>query len=242
MKSYRLKPALWAKNRNKLIVNQVLMWGSGVLVGILISFLQHPPRNLIDVVAWLITFGFFLVVYGTAAVIFTVIKVKKARQRYETFELCVDEGFISRRQFKMPEIRIAREEVTRVQEVQGKGFMVRTADPVNLLWIPDELIGYEDVTKALLQWGPVEAPRSSMPLMFNPRAGVAISVIGMLAMFLMHNPIVVTVVAVPYVAFMLYAAIYALRSPNRSDSGIKIVSTTAIATIFIVMRVMTVWR
>ncbi len=242
MNSYRLKPALWAKNRNKLIVNQALVWGSGVLVGILISYLQQPPQSVTDVAAWLITFGIFAVLYGSVAVFFTVMNVKKARKRYESFELFLAEDLITRKQFNMPEIRIRREEVTRVQEVQEKGFIVRTGDPVNLLWVPDELIGYEDVTRTLLQWAPAEAPRTSMPLMFNTRASVVISMIGMLAIFLLRNAVVVTFVALPYVGFMLYAAIYGLRSPNRSDSGLKIVSTTAIATVFIVMRVMTVWR
>ncbi len=242
MSIYTLHPEQWISNRNKLIANQAMIWGGGIGLGVLVGVIQNRPQSRADLTVAALSFLFVLLMYGTAGIIFTTFKMKTARQGYYSYELTVGEDFLSRKQWKMPEIRIRRDEITRVQAVQGKGLMVKTADPVNTLWVPSELAGFSDVTKMLMEWAPSEEPRTSMPLLYNIRAGITITMLGGLAMFSVHNPLFVTLVAVPYLGLLLYAALFALRSPNSADSGLKVLTTTAVATIFIVVRVMAVWQ
>lgn len=71
------------------------------------------------------------------------------------------DDYITRRQIRIPEIRIHREEVTAIREIDT-GLLIFTADKFRSLFIPVEVEGhgYEEVKAALSAWTPVQLKSS----------------------------------------------------------------------------------
>ncbi len=239
MRLYKLNPTLWPKNRNRIVQLQSTMWGSGLLVGMFIAWI---PRRNEPIELFLRFFPPYFVVFLAVVTFLTWRKITKARRRYESFELKIGELGVTRKQTEMVELTLTRAEVVSVQEVKGKGFMVKSADPMKFIWIPDELIGYAEVTTLLSTWAPAEAARTSMPFMFNGNAGVVIAVAAMLGMYLVQNPYIVTAVATVFIGFLIYGALYRLRSPNVAASARRSVWTAVLAIVLVLMRALAVWR
>jgi hypothetical protein len=77
------------------------------------------------------------------------------RARWTSFEIALGEDAIAREIAGFPPVRIARAEVTAVEEIPA-GLAVRDARGRGLV-VPRELEGYEGVRTALAAWRPISS-------------------------------------------------------------------------------------
>lgn len=241
MKLYKLNPNLWPKNRDKVLRINLLSYGAGGFAGVFMvnpSLFRHP--SLLPMV--LGSMLPFLVVITAVVGYMTYRKLQQSKKRYDSFELRMDDERIERHQFSMPSLSLQRSEIVGVQAVVGKGFMVKTADHVKFLYIPDELIGYEDVCNVLKSWAPEEGSTDKMPWLFRPALGVFVTVGSLLAIYLLANRVAVTSIAVTFVGFLVYVALYTIRSPHSTPQAKRALWSFAWCTLLVVWRVMVVWR
>ncbi len=240
-KIYKLNPNLWPKNRNKIIRVNATIWAGSLLGGVLIA----NPRLLskpVEAGHVAVVMMPFLVLVSVVFAFSMMRKIKQARLRYDSYELRLDEDRIERYQATMPSLALQRSEVIGVQAVEGKGFMVKTADHMRFLYIPDELIGYESVCGWLSGWAPQEMSTGLMPFMFRPYVGMVITVGSIMTIYLGANRYLVTVTATLFVAFMVYTALYTLRSPHSTPQAQRAIWTFALCTVVVVFKVLAVWR
>ena len=241
MKLYKLNPNLWPKNRDKVLRINLLSYVVGGFAGVFMvnpSLFRHPSLLPMVLGAMLP----FLVVITAVFGYMTFRKLKQSKKRYDSFELRMDDERIERHQFSMPSLSLQRSEIVGVQAVVGKGFMVKTADHVKFLYIPDELIGYEDVCSVLKSWAPEEGSTDKMPWLFRPSLGVFVPVGSLLAIYLLANRVAVTSIAVTFVGFLVYVALYTIRSPHSTPQAKRALWSFAWCTLLVVWRVMAVWR
>ena len=241
MKLYKLNPNLWPKNRAKIVRINLFSYAAGGLAGVLMlnpSLLRNPGQLPLVLASMLP----FLVVITAVFGYMTYRKLQQAKKRYDSFELRIDDERVERCQVSMPNLSLQRSEVVNVQAVVGKGFMVKTADHVRFLYIPDELIGYEDVCNVLRGWAPAEGSTDKMPWLFRPALGVFVTVGSLLGIYMFANRLTVTSIAIAFVGFLVYVALYTIRSPHSTPQAKRALWSFAWCTLLVVWRVMVVWR
>lgn len=215
--------------------------GGGVCLGLLIASIPDfgNSREVGSVLTRMLPFLLLYVLFGTLLGWFIV---RGARKRYYSYEVTIDDGGVFRTQQGVSELTIRKEEITTLQQVAGKGAMVKTADPSNFLWLLDEIDGYEEVLRRVGEWALVEPKLTAMPGVANQRNSVLITVVLLLGIFLIGNPVAVTALSVLLAGYLAYTVIYSVRNPNCSKGvAIRAAIGVLISVVFIVLRVLTVW-
>jgi hypothetical protein len=150
----RLRMILWGLFVRLLVLGVIIFVGPSALQSNYVDIDLSDPYSWISLACG----GIFIFVSG--AVVFgsgwfswkRQFEQNKAIWKSIQIELGVD--YIARRQLRIPEIRISRNEITRVEEV-GSALFVRTANKYRSLAVPHSLENYEQVKATLSAWAPL---------------------------------------------------------------------------------------
>ncbi len=85
-------------------------------------------------------------------VIGTWLTVRSTRRTWQSYRLEVSPDGLRRTQFRLPEMAIAKAEVSNIEEIPGRGLVVRTADSERFVFIPSQLADYTDLRTELSEW------------------------------------------------------------------------------------------
>jgi hypothetical protein len=231
---YKLDLAKLPGERKRVLRRQLVIYVISVSVGIYIGTRQSAGSGALAPI--------LVIILGFAAVCTFNIRRALARmeKQYRSYELFVFSDHVIRKQAEKPEIKIRREEVVSIRPVSSSGTMINTAQVGRFIWIPSELIGYQNCMNALAQWQAFDAPSLSMPFMFRPYPQLFLSMALLLAMFLFDEKSIVFTSAILMTALLLFSTIYAFRSPNVSRANRRSLALTVpINLIFVLFRC---WR
>jgi hypothetical protein len=112
---------------------------------------------------WEYVWVLFPVVVLTFAIFaFSVYRVlAQLRRIWESIEIEIGGEYVARRQARIDEKRLSREEVVAVQETE-RGLIIRARDRSRSMFVPAQLEeqGYEEVKATVLDWAPEEETSS----------------------------------------------------------------------------------
>jgi hypothetical protein len=100
---------------------------------------------------WLLVYLFVVLAAGTW------LTTRSTRRIWTSYRLELSSEGLRRTQYRLPEIAIDRPEVTNIEEIPGRGLVVRTANPEVFIFVPAGLNDYAEVRSALTQWAPLTA-------------------------------------------------------------------------------------
>lgn len=150
MDVYRLKPEALATARASIV--RRMGWGLLYMeaVGALaFLFLLRPAPSLV------LLSGLLLLIAGLCAFACwrTLAQTRAAWGSY-VLELMADS--VLRRHRELADLRLGREEVTRIIELPGQGMSLLTAQPTRYMNVPETVERYAEVRERLSQWRPIE--------------------------------------------------------------------------------------
>lgn len=195
MKTYSLSHANYLKYRRRFMPLFGII--AVLLVGVLI--IAVSSRSQFNWFCILPMTLFFLGVVGFSA----YRAFKQQREVWESIRIVIGDDYIARQQLRIPEIRIAREEITALREI-NQGICVYTADKFRSLVIPTELerSDYEEIKNALAAWMSIQPKARNT----NARNG-ALSIvlfIGFAIIFLSWSAWLVLIVGLGMMGYYVY--------------------------------------
>ena len=154
MKTYRIDPAQREKLVRDLTMKLALTLGGVMVVVILIAGLMvsqlpgmNNTTNVLLMVAAIAALG-LIVGYRMLG------QVRDYQRGLESLQIGVAEERISRRQLRLPDLTIQRNEVALMQETEA-GVLVVAKDSAKYLWAPAQLEGFAEVRAVLAKWMPI---------------------------------------------------------------------------------------
>lgn len=85
------------------------------------------------------------------AVWYSLRRIKRIyKETFPAFQITTDDLSISKTQPSTPDVTLLRTAITKVEEFQGKGFRICTADRFQNIWAPSELDDYEQLKAEVL--------------------------------------------------------------------------------------------
>ena len=154
MKIYTFSPQGISSLRRRYIVRMSLILGIVFLVVAGVNWWRGGDN-------WFVTLIASLVIFAVVVVIALYRGLQQVREVWESIRVEVGDDYIARSQARIPQIRIRRDEITQVEEIEG-GLCVRTADKLRTLAIPSDLdtSDYEEIRSRLATWQAIR-PRSA---------------------------------------------------------------------------------
>lgn len=234
---FRLRPELYPKNRAKLILRLSLVYGGSCAAGLLIGAMGRPVTRA----ALMMLLTTFLPLFIAGSAFFIWRKVLALHRRYHSFLLWIDDHGLRREQALTPVLEVKKEEITECLGIPGKGTLIRTASARRIVWIGDELDGYDIVLDTLRRWDKLRI-QSKLPLIFRPGVSFAVSMLAVAGLFLLRDPILLTVVGAAFLAFAGWQ-VYILVFGTAADSQAKRqLWSAAFMAIVVMVRILFAWR
>ena len=82
--------------------------------------------------------------------------LSRTRAAWGSYVLELTEDAVLRRHREVPDLRLRREEVTRIVELPGQGMSLLTAQPTRYVNVPETVERYAEVRERLSRWRPIE--------------------------------------------------------------------------------------
>lgn len=190
-----------------------------LVIGLLVGFFIGARSIFLDGSAgfnWLFLFAIGLVL--GAIVLYMVSKTRRfLHDAYSSFEFEVDGDSLTKKQKNTPTVTLLRSQVTRIEEFQGKGFRICTADRHRNIWIPMELEDYDELKADLLS-SPVEY-RQQKRSWFLSYVQFAALIVLFALQALATNKYIAAAAAFLISAWLLWSFLVSFRNPNLSTRG-----------------------
>ena len=162
--------------------------------------------------------------------------------RLREYRLAIGSDELRRQQPGLPELRLRREEVTKLVISTGHGLSLFATGRQPILVIPETLEGFSRARGLLEPWGtPEVAPRPAWATWAPLVAGIA-TVAGFFFVVKSTNAILVTVVGVSLVAALVASLILIQRSPHVEARIKRSAIFLALPILAILSRVLSVWH
>ncbi len=135
----------------------------------------------------------------------------------KSIQIDLGENYILRRQLRVPDVRVGRNEITRLQET-GEVLCVLTTKKFHALAVPRTLDHYEQVKAVLLTWAPLQQPsKPAQALNFGLALGAILGTVIILFSFIPWLVIAAAVIAIGYYGYIYWA----LRQQEGVDPGFR---------------------
>jgi hypothetical protein len=89
-------------------------------------------------------------------------QLKRERASWDSFVITLSDNVLRRHAAGLPPIEILRPDVTRISESLGKGLTVATADRHRCLFVPSQLVGFDEAKARLAEWKPLQPPQGHL--------------------------------------------------------------------------------
>jgi hypothetical protein len=172
MKTYSVLPSqIAAWRRRTYIITLVAL----IAASIILVVPQVNSLSVGSITPLVVAFAVLLVV--------TYRRIRQGEAVWRSIKVEMGGNFIARTQLHVPQVRIMRDEVTSIEEIDG-GLCLRTADVGRSLAIPDKLTdnGFEEICAVLSTWAPIKPKLAGRN--WRGLALVGIVLIGVAAMLL----------------------------------------------------------
>jgi hypothetical protein len=207
-----------------------------LVIAILVAVFVSSRRSEMDPVLMLVMGVFMALIVGFGG----WKGLQRQEESFRGFRIHLDEGSIRRSQPGLPEIAIARESITRIVRVPGKGMTVFGPGRQEIIGIPEALEGFAVVENTLEGWRPFEAGKTGMASWLLLLTGL-----GTLAAFavlvLSTDKILVTACGGALLVLMLYSAITVPGSPHLDRRTKRAFWFTPVLIVVIVVQIWRVW-
>src|SRR5262249_47752035 len=149
MKIYVLSPQSIKRTKRKSLIQGLVSMGFCVPLGLL----TPVGAGLMSVETIVIAIPIILVP------VFIGIRrgFKILDENLKSYQLLVSSDSMVKRQSRLPDVEIHREQITRVEEKPGKGLLIRTADKKSFINIPEGLEGMDELKETLSKWRPPDS-------------------------------------------------------------------------------------
>lgn len=208
-----------------------------IVLALAVGLLVHPPGVQVEAGFLLFTacvllpLGLFGAWRGFRRLIAT----------FEGYRLFVSHDRLRRVQPGLPEMEIARGEVTRIVEVPGKGLTVFGTGHQKFIGVPAGLDGFEEVRALLATWCSFEERRGALASWFPILAGL-LGVVAFAVVIGSENRLLVTALGLGLIALQLYCVIVLPRSPQVDSRTKKAIWFFPFIILAVALRIWTVWH
>lgn len=239
MNVYRISAANAQGEKSRAIKRSAYLIAVSMLVGVLLGgrsiFYEGNPQVLF---IWIVMFG----------ILFSIILWQSLRrtskflsEAYSSFEITADENTLTKKQKDTPDVQLARAEVKRIEEYQGKGFRICTDDSQRTIWVPCELDGYEQLKTDILALPGIKITSKSQAWL---RSYLMIAVMFLLfaVSVLASNKWLASGASLVLASFFLFMPIKQYRNPNLTTRGRRLLLWLAFIGICMLARVVILWR
>ena len=154
-------------------------------------------------------------------------------ENWLSFQLLVGSDSIVRKQVRIPDIEIHRDQVTKLQEKPGTGLFIRTKDKQLSIYVPDTIEGYDELRDLLSQWS--DPARTSSASNFDtilPILAIVSFGAGFAIMMLSNNLALVITAGIFVIVYTLLVSIY-YRQRKDIDPRVKIRTWRLILTVLV---------
>jgi hypothetical protein len=147
---------------------------------------------------------------------------KILEENWSSYQLLVSSDSIVRKQVRLPDLEIHRDQVTKLQERPGTGLFIRTQEKRLSIYVPASIEGYDELRDILSQWGDPSliSPASSFNTILQVLAIISFGA-GFAIMVLSKNIALVITSGIFLILYMLCSSIY-LRQRKDIDPRAKI--------------------
>jgi hypothetical protein len=149
MKIYVLSPQSIERAKRKALIRGVVLGGFSLALGL-----------TVPVAAGLMSVG-ALVIAIPILLVSTIIGIRRALkildENLKSYQLLVSSDSVVKRQGRLPDSEIHREQITSVEEKLGTGLFIRTADKKSFINVPEGLEGVDELKETLSEWRPADS-------------------------------------------------------------------------------------
>jgi len=204
MKIYVLAPQSIERKKRKAIIRSVVVGGFALAVG----FGGPVAAGLMSVEPIVIAIPIILV----SLIIGMRRGWKILDENLSSYQLLVSSDFIIRRQVRVPDIEIHREQITKIEEKPGTGLFIRTADKKSFINVPEGLEGVDELKETLSKWLPSDSIISSKELGPLLQAAALLSFgLALAILWLSTNLTLVIAAGIFLIVFTIWSLVYLLR-------------------------------
>jgi hypothetical protein len=239
MKSYRISSQNAQAERSKALKRSAFLGVAAILVGILLGgraiFQEHEPRMVL-------AFALFCAAFLTVGIWRSLRRTSRfLDEAYSSFEIADDDKTWTKRQKNTPDVTLARSEVLRIEEWQGKGFRICTADRNKNIWVPCELDGYEQLRSEVLAVPGMTITSKSAAWLRSYFAIAALLTLFALSVLAREKWIAV-VASLVLATWLLTLFVRHYRNPNLTVKGRRQFLWVAFVGICMLVRAIVIWR
>ncbi len=83
-------------------------------------------------------------------------QIRSQRQLWFSYQLIISPQSVIKKQRRMPDIEIERDQITSLQELPSKGLLIKTEQRRQFIFVPASVEHYDEVKERLAQWRQVE--------------------------------------------------------------------------------------
>lgn len=158
-RTYRLDRAAYVRTTKRLLYRRFGTSGALALVmaGVVLGVMAHADGGLLDTLPYSASLAVFVVV--VSSVVNIRAQLVKQRPAWDSYELTMGPSVVRRDIAGLPSMEVLRAEVTRIDHAAGRGVTIATADRHRFVFVPEHLVGFDEVKERLADWRPIEAPR-----------------------------------------------------------------------------------
>lgn len=239
MKVYRISRQIVQAERSKALRRKAFSTAAALLVGILLGgrtlFQEHNPGMVFGVVlfsAALLTAGVWLSLRRTSLFL---------EEAYSSFEITDDDQTWTKKQKNTPDVSVGRFEVLRIEELQGKGFRICTADRHRNIWVPCELDGYEQLKSEILALPGVKFDTKPAAWL-RSYLTIALLLLLFAIAILAGDKRIAAGASLVLATWLSTAAFRHYRNPNLTVKGRRQLLWVAFVGICMLVRAIVIWR
>jgi hypothetical protein len=158
IRSYRLDPTAFGPTKRRVYRSVAIRNSLMVLVVVAVIALKaRADESYADGFAVTIPITVGALAFGT----FIALRARLAQERaaWESYVLTMAPHGLRRHVNRLPLTDVLRSEVTRIDDVDGRGLTVFSHDRHRFIFIPQGLVGYAEVRAELATWRPFEKPK-----------------------------------------------------------------------------------
>jgi hypothetical protein len=172
-RSYRLRPEEFEAVIKRRIYRRVA-WSYALvllMVAAALAVMSRFQPNIAD--GFPISIPIVLVALAGSGFLAVRAQLQREQSAWASYQLTIEAHLLRRLVANLQPMEITRPEVTRIVAFEGRGLRVDTADRHRFIFIPEQLVGFEDVRRQLASWRDPELPR----LARNRALGIGVAVL-----------------------------------------------------------------
>jgi len=163
------------------------------------------------------------------------------KDAYSTFEISSDQQSLTKKQKNTPDVTLARSEIRRIEEAQGKGFRICTDERFKNIWVPCELDGYEQLKGEIATLPGITIATTSAAWLKTYLALATFFLLFAVSV-LVSDRRVVTGASLLLAGYLLFSFFSQYRNPNLTTRGKRSLLLNAVLALAFLARAAMVWR